>query len=381
MNPCFKAILWVALLFFCSPAFSQSRSELEKQKSKLKEELEYKSLLLGETQASKKKSINQLALLDNKIRQRETLIQTIRQEIGLINQKISETQSIIQALEADLKVLKEEYAKMVFFAYKNRSGYDRLMFIFASEDFNQAYKRIKYLQQYSRFRKRQAEIILITQSELERKTRELQSRRAEKDKLLQSQEDEKNYLAQEKGQKKTLVASLSEKEKELKDEIEKKRKEAEKKSGNFGLTPEAQALSNDFKNNQSKLPWPVSKGVITDRFGEHPHPVLRGIKIQNNGIDISTNKGETARAVFAGEVSSVIVIPGAGKAVLVRHGEYLTVYSNLQEVYVQKGDKVEIKQNLGVVLTDPDKNETKVHFEIWQGKTTLDPSSWIFKGS
>jgi septal ring factor EnvC (AmiA/AmiB activator) len=205
-------------------------------------------------------------------------------------------------------------------------------------------------------------------------------------------------LDSDRAEKQKVVNELSSKEKELRKELKKKRKESDRlqkaiqkiiaeelrkqakyNKGKFVLTPEAKALSNNFENNKGKLPWPTSKGIVTEYYGKHEHPELRGIYIVNNGIDISTEKGATARAVFNGVVSGVIVLPGMGKAVMVRHGEYISVYSNLSDVYVQKGDAVDLKQAIGKALTNESKGITEVHFELWKGQTTLNPSGWLYR--
>ena len=383
-----------------SPSFSiaQKRSALEKQKSELKRDIDYKNKLLHQTKKSKKRSLNELVLLKKKISNRGKLISTLKDEIFLIEGQIDEKQNEINFKEKELQALKEEYAKMIYYAYKTRSSYDQLMFILASESVNQAYKRLKYLQQYSSFRKIQVELIMEAQSDLNNAIAELEEQKVEKELLLQSKQDENNALLTDKNESQKVLNELHSKEKQLKDEIKKKESESKRlqkaiqkiiademrkqnkgKKGGFVLTPEALALSSNFANNKGKLPWPTEKGVITEYYGQHPHPVLRGIKVNNNGVDIATEEGAMARAVFTGEVSAVIVIPGMGKAIMVRHGEYITVYSNLKDVFVQKGDKVDTKQKIGLAITDPAEGKTEVHFELWKGQATMNPSGWLFK--
>ena len=278
------------------------------------------------------------------------------------------------------------------------------MFIFASKDINQAYKRLKYIQQYSEYRKSQANEIVKTQATLEEKINDLTQTNEEKTILVSMEEQEKQNLAIEKAEQENIVQKLQGKEQELKKQLKKKEaakrkmqkaiqriieeeirkaREAAKKSGKtskgFPMTPEALKLSNSFASNKGKLPWPVKQGVITAQFGKHPHPVLAGIVINNNGIDISTTKGSTSRAIFNGVVSSVAIIPGEGKVVMVRHGEYLSVYSYMSEVFVSKGDKIDIKQDLGVLINEAGKSKTQVHLEIWKGMTKLNPKYWIFR--
>lgn len=376
--------------------WAQSKKDLEAQKDQIQKDIIYKNKLLEETKKNKELSVSQLVLLNKKISSREDLIRTINREIRAIDKQIEETNMLISSMEKDLQNLKEEYAKMVYYAYKNKSSYDKLMFIFSADDFNQAYKRLMYYQQYAKYREHQAEMIKKTQEALNGKIKELQQIRLEKQALLNQERSERNSLAKEKTEKQGVVNALQNDEKKLKAEIDKKKKEAvklqkaiqkmieeeiarEKAKGKEALTPEAKALSDNFALNKSKLPWPVEKGEITGKYGKQAHPILKGIEIQNNGIDISTTKGAMARAVFDGEVTKVMIIPGVGKVVMVRHGEYYTVYSNLKETFVQKGDKVKTKQEIGTVITDENKGLTEVHFEIWKRQTIMNPVDWIYK--
>jgi septal ring factor EnvC (AmiA/AmiB activator) len=387
--------LFLIFLLMGILAFSQSKEELEKKKRELQQQIELNNKLLKQTRQQKQLTLSQLLLLNNKISTREEYIRSLRYEIKILNKKIAKTQEQIQSLKHELQALKEEYAKMIYYAYRNRSAYERLMFIFSSESFNQAYLRLKYLQQYSEYRKTQAEKIEKAQKLLNKKLLELQAQKAEKQKLLNQQEEQKALLANEKKQQEQTVAQLKQKEKQLKKEVETKRKEQlklqkaiqklieeeiarSKEKGKLSLTPEAIALGKSFAENIGKLPWPVEKGVIVGRFGEQPHPVLKNVKIKNNGVDISTLEEATARAVFDGEVSMVLFIPGVGKAVMIRHGEFLSVYSNLKETFVKKGDKVKVKQPIGTINID-ENGETKLHFEIWKSKTILDPTDWLYK--
>lgn len=400
MNLFSKVSLVIALLLLVAgTSFGQkSRKALEQKKSSLKKEIDYKNKLLRETKKSKKLSLNQLTLYRKKIANREALINTLKQEVNFIDQQIENTHLDIRDKENELAMLKEEYAKMIYHAFKTKSSYHKLMFVFASENFNQAYKRLKYLQQYSDFRKRQAEMIVETQNELNAKIEELEQKKNEKENVIQSKKEENQNLDKDRAEKQKVFNELNSKEKELKNEIKKKQKESEKlqkaiqriiteeikkqaknNKGKFVLTPEAQALSANFESNKGKLPWPTAKGIVTEYYGKHQHPELRGIYINNNGIDISTEKDATARSVFSGVVSGVIVLPGMGKAIMIRHGEYISVYSNLSDVFVQKGESVDLKQSIGKARTDASKGVTEVHFELWKGQTTLNPSGWLYK--
>lgn len=399
-------VLLISMLLLGQGTHAQSKNELEAKKKELQKEINLTNKLLNETRKNKELSLDELLKLKSKLNAREGLISTLNSELRLYNNQIKQNINEIASLEKELKKLKEEYAKMIYYAYVNRSDYDKIMFVFASSSFNQAYKRIKYLQQYSEYRKSQAKSIVKTQQTLKQKITELDQAKQEKVALLSLEEQEKQKLAVEQAEKENVVKNLQGKEKELKQQLAKnqaaaqklqkaiqriieeeirKAREAAKKAGTpssskgFPLTPEALKLSNSFAANKGKLPWPVLEGVITDRFGKHPHPVLSGIVINNNGIDISTTKGAIARAIFEGEVSSVAIIPGEGKVVMVRHGEYLSVYSYMTDVYVKKGDKITTKQHLGTLVNEPGKSKTDVHLEIWKGMTKLNPEYWIYR--
>ena len=344
--------------------------------------------------------------MQKKIKLREQLIGTINGEINALGGQIAHTSSEITSLEDKMGRLKESYASMIRFADKNRNIYQRLMFVFAAADFNQAYKRITYLQEYSRHRKLQAQQIFSTQSALTDKKQELVSRKNEKTSLKLSEQNNKVTLEKEKTQQDQLMKNLTAREQKLRKDLAEKqaakqkldraiesliRKEIEaarkkavaagKKnvtSANvFTSSPEALKLSSSFSSNKGNLPWPVEQGAISSTFGEHPHKELKGIMIKNNGIDIQSTKGSNARCIFEGTVSGVITIPGSNKAVIIRHGEYLTVYSNLTDVNVKTGDKVTTRQTIGSIGEDDEKERAEIHLEIWKTTTKLDPRAWL----
>ena len=379
---------------------------MQKKKEKLEQEIEYTNKLLTETKSSKQTSLNELVILDNKIQKKEDLITTMQASIQYIDGKIDGIDNEIDELSRELEKLKEDYAKMICSAYKNRNAYDRLMFVFSSEDFNQAYQRSKYFQQYNRHRKAKSEMIISTRKELKVKILDLANQKSEKNSLLTQVISEKQNLDNAKRQKNVTVEKLGEKERDLKKAIKEKERaarrfqheieaiiaeeirkaaEAANKAGitstgkSFSLTPEELVLSNSFAANKGKLPWPTERGIVSGSYGEHAHPVLKGIKVKNNGINIITNSGSTSRAVFDGEVTRVISVPGYNNVVIIRHGEYLTVYSNMDKVVVKKGDKVKTKQTIGVVHTDDDTAKTELHFEMWKGKELMNPVFWIAK--
>jgi septal ring factor EnvC (AmiA/AmiB activator) len=385
---------------------TEEKAELQKQKSALDQEIEYTNNLLQETKKSRETSMNELSILNSRIDKREALIRTITAEINWLEREIAKNNLKIDEQQEEFKTLKEEYAGMIYYAFKNRNVYDRMMFIFSSEDFNQAYRRMKYFQQYSTFRKAQAHQIKDKQQEIEDRIAGLEEQVDEKETLKQEKIDEKRRLDRNMKEKDETVQSLSSKERELKRSLNEKEKaarrlqnaieaiiaeeirkaaEAAKAAGTappeqlFALTPEQIELSSTFAANKGKLPWPTERGILSGRFGEQPHPVLKGIKIKNNGVDIMTNTGSNARAVFEGEVTRIISVPKYNNVVIIRHGEYLTVYSNLDDVMVSVGDQIAIKQRLGVIHTNSDEAKTELHFEIWKGKELLNPSQWMAK--
>jgi len=399
----------IALLLLIAVAVAayaqQDRTQLEQEKKKLEEEIEFNSRLLEQTQQTRQTSLGELTVIKSKINKRESLISTIQSEISLIDRQIQGIADSIRILNEDLKSLKDEYAKMIYYAYKNKNVHDRLMFIFSAEDLNQAYQRLKYFQYYNQYRKQQAELIQQKSLELGIRNQELEDRRDEKNSLLSDQQREKDLLSREQNQKDQTVQSLTKKEKELRKTIKEKEdaarklqkaiqdiiaeeirlaEERAKKSGTetpgaglFPLTPEEMALSEDFAINKGKLPWPLAQGIISGRFGQQPHPVLKNVKIMNNGIDILTSSGAEVRAVFNGLVTRVINVPNNNNVVIIRHGEFLTVYSNLDQVTVRKGETVITGQKIGTVFTNPDESKTELHFEVWQSKTLMDPEEWI----
>lgn len=403
----------LAALLLAPSTHAQSRKELEKKRDQLDKQIKTTTSLIGAAQKEQKATQQALQLLQAKIKQRQELINTMNSEVFRVDQEISETEDVVHSLQDDLAKLKEEYARMVQYAYMNRSSYDRLSYIFAASDFAQAFKRSRYLEQLAEQRRQQAALIVGTQETLAHKAEDLKAHRAEKVDLLSVQLKEKKELTSDRTEHEAALSDLKKQEGRLRETLhtqEKKRsdlaaairkaieagitrstKTASKASSSSSatstkleltLTPEARELGNDFEKNKGKLPWPVAKGTITSGFGRQPHPVLKGITIENNGIDIGCEKGASVRAIFRGEVSSVIVIPGAGKAVVVSHGAYRTVYSNLRDVSVSKGQKVDTKQTVGTVMTDDD--GSTAHIEIWRitpagDLVKVDPAQWIYQ--
>ena len=426
-----------------SAQHKNSKKELESKKRRINEEINQINSMLKATKASRKNSLGALVNINVKLEKRQELINTINAEIRGLDKEIKSNEHQSQQLKANLEKLKKEYARMILFAQRNQDAYSALMFVFAAADFNQAYLRLKYMQQYSEFRKRQAEDIIHTQDELLLKLNELKSQRLEKNQLLGNQQTEKKNLNEEKVEQEEVLTELKKKEKELKATLEKKKEDAiqyqlaikrlideeirrkaeeaaaeasarvaqrkkeeaeknkkkkaektlpgkkeeieiastktdaEKRTTQPELNDAAVALSAEFSSNRGKLPWPVSKGIICETYGEHEHPAIKGFMMFNNGVEICASKGMEARAVFEGEVTGIAVSPTGGKLVIIRHGEYLSVYSNLDNVAVKTGQKVGLKQSLGTVMYDEDEGKTSMNLQIWKGQKTMDPSAWL----
>ena len=395
---CTAIVLFFLLYLFAFPLFSQEQQKLEKERKKIEADIKYTNDLLEETRKSKKSTVYELRLISNKLKQRNELIATLKKEINVLNRKISSTQDGIVDLNNEIDALIDEYAKVAYFAYRHKTAYNKLIFLFAAEDLNQAYQRLRYLDQISAFIRSEAKQIRLKESTKEKELKTLNKQKLEKKDLLDAQNVQLLKLEQEESEKKKIKADLSGKEKQLRASIRAKEKEAKKlkkkiegiiarelakakpktKGGTYALTPEEKLLSDSFAANKGKLPWPTERGLVSETFGVHRHPVLKNVKTKNNGLNIVTSKGTEVRAVFSGEVVSVVTLTTTNRAVIMKHGEYFSVYSNLEEVFVKKGDILETKEKLGRVHTNT-KGKTELHFEIWQGKVLLNPSLWILK--
>jgi murein hydrolase activator len=377
---------------------AQPLDDLKSRKKKAEEEIEYTSKLIKEAKEGEQSSLNKLRLIENNIYQRNRIISALNSESDLIQQQIDDNTRAVKALEVELANIKNEYADMIRAAFKNKSS-DNLILLLSSDDFNQAYKRYLYLKQYSDYRKVQLNTLQSLQSTLEGKVGELKKQKEEKAQLLVAQELEARQLSSEKKQQNQYVQKMQKEQSRLRQKLKEQQKiesdlekeiqriveEEAKKSRvagkpGFEMTPEQKLISDNFSLNKSRLPWPVERGIITEHFGLHIHPSLKNITIKNNGVDITTEPGSRARAVFSGEVSRVFAITGGNMAVIVRHGQYLTVYSNLKDVTVKQGDIVATKQNIGTVFTDSSEGDkTVLKFQVWNENQKMDPEEWIVK--
>lgn len=419
-------ILVVLLLAFVSPTSAQktkgkTKKQLQSEINSLQKEISTANQLLKKTKKDKEMTLNEVNLLDKKIKQREKLITSYNEQIAVLNEEIKSGQNNIKSLNSDLSKLQKEYAKMIVFANKNRSHYDRLGFIFASKDFNQAFRRLRYIREFSEARKAKMNQIAAIERQISSEVEAHQQARMQQDSLLKDEKSQQNALQKEKKELNGQVAKLKKKEGSIQQDIknkqqqakklqkaiddiiaeeirkanaeaEKKRKEEAKKNANKGkttttapkekgmaLTPAEKTLSTNFVNNKGKLPWPVERGVISSSYGKHTSVVSDKVTVTNNGIDIATTENAQARAVFDGEVTSVTKLMGSNTVVIIRHGEYFTVYSNLENVTVKRGDKVKTKQNLGTVHTNKTENKTELHFELLKEQSRQNPANWLSK--
>ncbi len=434
---------------------AQSVKELEKQRNKTLQLLESTSKMLNETKKSQRSSLNKLTIINKNIVERKTLINNIGKEINELDGEVQRLNQEKRLLENRLSTLKRDYARLVQEAHLNRSVYTKIMFVLSANSFDQSYRRLRYLQEYSDYRKQQVRKIenvktqIVVKSDSLNKNKQtkvevVKQKEVEANKLTNDEKKEKGMLTDLKKKEKKLMADLKKQQKiandlnnkiariiaeeirkaELKRKAEQERAAAEERKRlaaeekrrlaaeqkNKGtkpstpstkpstkkeekelatsapvqsasvsmLTKEEKLISGNFSANSGRLPWPTDKGFISGHYGVHPHPVLKHVTTNNKGVYIQTPSGTNARAVFEGEVTQRFSIPGSNNAVIIKHGEYRTVYANLTSIYVNIGDKVSAKQSIGKIYTDGDNdNKTELYFQIYKGRTLLNPEGWI----
>jgi septal ring factor EnvC (AmiA/AmiB activator) len=390
-------VLLMALALGTINLVGQDKETLEQRKESTLKELELARELLDKTRDKKQSTIQRVTILNRGISSREQLIRDIIGEIGLMDQEIDALEKEIKSLERNIKKGKEEYAHILYSVFINHTDEEKMMYLLASEDINEFYQRIKYMKYLKDYRERKVEELADMMAELETRSDELVAARNRQAALLTEKEQENSVLLRERSQRNSMIRQLAQDEQRIRREIEEKeriRKELEdrirkiieeetrKNAGNTllsSLTPEQRLVGNSFLQNKGRLPWPVERGVITTKYGLVNHPVLEGVKIPSNGIDISTPPGTKARAIFNGEVTGVYAILGANYAVILMHGEYITVYQNLVDLKVKAGDKVIAKQELGTIHSDPDENIAVMTLQVWKSKEILDPENWLTK--
>lgn len=386
------------LLIFCifllgattGHAQKKSKAQLQREKQQNLEKIQEVEKILSETKAKKTNTLGELTALNQRIIEQEKLIASIRQEINLLDREITENKDIIDALENDLEALKKEYAAMLFAAQKANNGTTRLAFLFSAPTFEQMIMRLRYMQQYGETRALQAEMITKVQEELGHQVTEIRSQRTEKSALLTDVVSENGRLEDLKKKQNQLVRSLEKEENKLKRDLERTReaiarldrlieeviKDEIAREALTTRTTRNVSLSANFEENRNKLPWPVASGFISQKFGQQNHPVLKGIKIQNEGVHIQTRENEKVKCVFEGQVTSVAFVPAMGSAVLIKHGDYFTVYAGLKEVFVKAGQNVVIDQEIGRVSANSE-GISELRFQIFKQMQPLDPQQWL----
>lgn len=381
----------LTLLALPMAAQKQSVNDLRKQREKTLRELEKTGQMLSETKKSEKATLNKLNLLNKDIATRKRLITNINSEIDALNSEMGELSSKRDSLQMVLEGLKSDYANLVRQTHYQDMMQSPLLFVLRAEDFNQAMRRIRYLQEFQQFRKEQVARIQSTQTEIDIQSELLESNRVEKEQTLTIHQREKDNLARDERKQQNMLQQLKKKEKDLLAQQRKQQKKADDlnrkiediikqqtaKQKGQRMTKEQQLIAGGFEKNKGRLPWPVEKGVVSGEFGVHPHPTLSKVTVNNKGIYIQTTRGAAVRAVYEGEVTSCFVMGGTS-AVIIQHGNYRTVYTGLATISVKKGDKVKTKQTIGTVYTDPDNdNKTEMFFQVWKDKDIQNPSLWL----
>lgn len=387
------SIALIAIIF--GPALcGQSRAELEEMRKKNLQEIEYVDKMLRTTTTQKTENLNELRVIGKKLGLREKLINEYGQEISLLEYRISLNSLAIEMLEQDLNNLRTEYANSIVSAYKATKGTPAVAFILSSADFNQGYKRLKYIQQVARYRRKETETIETLYKEMQSTKERLEKDRKNVSDLKSREVRQKQMLRDEQNRKERMISNLSRKEKQLRQDLDEKRRvarqiekeieklieEERKKSDNVPMSTEMKLIGESFGDNRGRLPWPVERGIVTGHFGLHPHPVLKNVTEDNIGIEITSSGATRAKSVFKGEVVRVFAISGANMAVIIRHGKYLTVYQNLVNVRVKAGDSVTTGQELGDVYIDNgDGAKSVLKFMVYEEKKKLDPEQWLTK--
>jgi len=398
-----RHLLSFLLICFITTAWGQdSRQEkLKQQRKQLQQEIKQINTLLFTNTKKKKSALNEVEDLAVKINLRERLIRVTNEEANRLTQQINVNQRTIDRQRKALEALKADYADMIRYSYASKSGQSRLMFLFSSESFLQAYKRFQYLKQYAAFRKKQGLLIAQKTQTLQALNKTLLTQKTRKEALVKENRTVQNSLSEERLAQKELVTALKKRERSLESQIRKKQKQitaydkeiqrlireaiaasnkaAGKNKAVFTLTPEAQLIDKNFTANKGKLPWPVEQGVVTLGFGTQTHPVVKTTKIQSNGVTIATPDNAQVRAVFKGKVMQVFSFKGSNPGVLIQHGNYITSYSNLAAVYVKKGQTIEAKEVIGKVFTHPNTGKSELKFSVFQNTTPVNPKGWVYR--
>ncbi|MDG1653216.1 MAG: peptidoglycan DD-metalloendopeptidase family protein [Flavobacteriaceae bacterium] len=396
----FLALFWIGIAL--GQTTTKRQQDLEAQRIRLKKEIKQINALLFSSTKTRKNVVTEVEDLQVKMKVREELIKVTNAQVNLLTRKITLNERNISTQRKELEALKADYAKMIQNSYESKSLQNRLMFLFSSENFLQAYKRIQYLKQYTKFRRKQGIAIGEKTQLLQQLNKVLIEEKSKKVSLVNENKAVQNQLKKERENQEKLIQRLKRKELSLSAQISKKEKEsraidkeidrlikeaiaasnkAAGKSGkkSFELTPEAKLIAANFEANRGRLPWPLEKGVVVQGFGRQQHPVVKTTTIQSNGVTIATAPSAQVRAVFEGVVMSVVTFKGSNPSVLIRHGNYITVYKNLGKLYVKKGDKVKAKQSIGEVFTNKKTGKTEIQFSLFNNVKVLNPKGWIYQ--
>lgn len=398
-------LFFILLVFTHMDGYAQSKRqlELEERRRELQQEIRQITNLLFAGKKEKKSVVSAVEDLNYKISVRKNLMRITNQQANLLTREINSNQNEISKRREKLKILKDDYGNMIVKSYKNRAAENKLMFLLSSSNFQQAYRRLQYIKQYADYQKQQAIIIKQETENLKRLNQDLLRQKKEKQKLVAENKAAKAILDKELKAQQVLISSIQKNLSKFTDQIKSKQKESDKldreirklireaiaasnkkagkstKLATFSLTPEQKILAANFTTNKGKLPWPVASGVVKMRFGTNPSPIDPTIKIKSNGVRIATNKGEQVRAVFEGTVQGIMTPKNGNNAIMIRHGNYITVYKNLSKFYVSKGEKVSTKQAIGEVITNKTSGESILSFGIYKDSSIQNPSHWIYK--
>ena len=399
---CLPCRFWIAVIFIMMTfaANCQSVESLGDKIQSIQKDIKLAEKLLKETSKDKEVTLNQVALMQTQINQRENLIKTYQNQVNLINRDIQKNKNEITSLKKDLSLYQKEYSNLIVINYRNKGKANNLLFVFSAEDFNQAMRRMRYIQELNDLIKDKIAEIESTQNKINSQLDKNEKHKKEIEKILDEEKKERATLVKERDKLNKDIASLKKKESQIKKDIKKKENETKelKKQIDKIIAEEIRKakereaaakknntssidynLSSSFEQNKGKLPYPVEQGIITGRYGLNQHPTQKDVKVKNDGVDISTTKGSKARAVFEGVVCGS-TSQGGNNVILIRHGLYFTLYSNLEKVFVKVGDKVATGQEIGRIHTNVSDGKTILHFEIWhENRTTVNPSLWIRK--
>ncbi len=375
------------------PAWSESVKELQRKQKKLQAEIEQTNKMLKQTKKDESATMNKLQLLNQNIKTQKKLIHTLDNEITALNREMKRLSNTRDSLQVVLERYKGDYAQMVKQSHYARMQQSPLLFLLASDSFQQLARRTRYLKEFAHFRQEQVRRIENTQAEIDTQNELLETNKADKQAALSSRKREQANLQRDERKQKNMLSQLKSKEKDLNKQIKQKQKKVDElnrkiddivrkqteKASKTSLTKEQKLIAGGFEANKGRLPWPVEKGMISGHFGKQQHPVYSQVTMDNKGIYLQTTAGTKARAVYKGEVTSCFMVGGT-YAVIVQHGNYRTVYSNLSKLSVKQGDKVDTKQAIGTIFTDPEQDQkTELYFQIYKDKNIQNPELWIAK--